>query len=231
MIDDWAFIHTTQFWWTLGSIILIDIILAGDNAIVIALVARQLPQHLQTRAIFLGTIGAIVMRIFLTFVAVSLLQISGLMLIGGGLLAWIAYKLLVVEEAQHHTSTVTSLRQALQTIMIADTIMSLDNVLAIAGTAQGNFLLVALGLLISIPLVVWGSTFVLSLLKRFSILIYLGATILSMTAVQMIFKDPLINHHRSFPEWLTWIAHIIVLIIILALGYHTRKKTAFKKKL
>lgn len=222
-------IATTQFWWALGSIILIDIVLAGDNAIAIALVARQLPRHLQKRAILFGTFAAIVMRVLLTLLTVWLLKIPGLMLIGGALLLWIAYQLLIAEEEAHHTHTAKNLRQALQTIMLADTIMSLDNVLAIAGAAQGSLLLVVLGLLISIPLVIWGSTLVLYLLKRYVIIIYLGAAVLIVTALHMMLDDPIISRNYSFPGWLIWAAHTVALMIILALGYCTRKKRRSRK--
>lgn len=222
-------IGTSQFWLALGSIILIDLVLAGDNAIAIALVARQLPSHLQKRAILFGTAGAIVMRVVLTAIAVWLLQIPGLMLIGGALLVWIAYQLLVAEEEAHHTHTAKNLRQALQTIMLADTIMSLDNVLAIAGAAQGSLFLVVLGLLISIPLVIWGSTLVLHLLKRYVVIIYLGAAVLIVTALHMMLEDPIISRNYSFSSSLIWAAHAIALIIILTLGYCTRKKKRLRK--
>ena len=223
-MNELELIATTQFWWALGSIILIDIVLAGDNAIAIALVARQLPHHLQKRAILLGTFAAIIMRVLFTLVAVWLLKIPGLMLIGGVLLLWIAYQLLIVEDEAQHTSSAHNLRQALQTIMIADTIMSLDNVLAIAGAAQGNVFLVILGLLISIPLVIWGSTLVLHLLKRFPVIIYLGAAVLIITAIQMVFKDIFVMRYYRFPTELIWIVHAVMLTIILTFGYSTRKK-------
>ena len=223
-MNELALIATTQFWWALGSIILIDIVLAGDNAIAIALVARQLPHHLQKRAILLGTFAAIIMRVLFTLVAVWLLKIPGLMLIGGVLLLWIAYQLLITEDEAQHASSAHNLRQALQTIMIADTIMSLDNVLAIAGAAQGNFFLVILGLLISIPLVIWGSTLVLHLLKRFPVIIYLGAAVLIITAIQMVFKDIFVMRYYRFPTELIWIVHAVMLTIILTFGYSTRKK-------
>lgn len=221
----WEHLQTAQFWLALGSIILIDLVLAGDNAIVIALAARRLPPAVQRRAIILGTVGAITVRVLLTLVAVSLLRIPGLMLIGGALLFWIAYKLLVQDEENHSPHhAATTLRQALQTILIADTVMGMDNVIGIAGAANGNFLLVILGLLISIPLVVWGSTLVLNLLKKFPLLIYLGAAVLIITAVHMIFKDVLLVQTFLLPTWLPWLAHIVMLISILGLGYRHRQK-------
>ncbi len=226
----WEHFQTAQFWLALGSIILIDLVLAGDNAIVIALAARRLPRAIQRRAIILGTIGAITVRVLLTLVAVSLLRIPGLMLIGGTLLFWIAYKLLVQDEENHSPHyAATTLRQALQTILIADTIMGMDNVIGIAGAANGNFVLVILGLLISIPLVVWGSTLVLNLLKKFPLLIYLGAAVLVITAVHMIFKDALLAQIFVTPTWLAWLAHIVMLVIILGLGYRRRQEISEEK--
>lgn len=215
-------IATTHFWWALGSIILIDIVLAGDNAIAIALVARQLPPHLQKRAILFGTFAAITMRVILTIFAVWLLKIPGLMLIGGVLLLWIAYKLLVVdnEGKQHHAAQ--NFRQALQTILLADTIMSLDNVLAIAGAARGNFFLVVLGLLVSIPLVMWGSKLLLHLLARFPIIIYLGSAALISTAIHMLFKDHFILRNYPFQPGFIWLINGVALTLILTMGYYVR---------
>lgn len=147
---------TAEFWSALLAIVIIDLVLAGDNAIVIGLSARNLPKNQQKKVIFLGTFGAIGIRSLLTLIVVWLLKIPGLLLIGGILLVWIAYKLLV-EEKQHDVKSAASLCSAVKTIIIADTVMGLDNVLAVAGTAHGDFLLVVLGLLISVPIVVWGS--------------------------------------------------------------------------
>lgn len=219
----WEQLQTMHFWTALGSIILIDIVLAGDNAIVIALAARRLPADLQRRAIMLGTAGAIIVRVALTLVAVSLLRYPGLMLVGGLLLLWIAYKLLVQEDGEHTGPEATTLRQALQTIIIADTVMGLDNIIAIAGAAHDSFFLVLLGLIISIPLVVWGSTLVMRMLTRFPILVFVGAAVLVMTAVQMVLRDPLIHHRWDLPMWLPWLLHICTLITVLGLGYRRRK--------
>ena len=177
------------------AIIVIDLVLAGDNAIVIALAARSLPVHLQKRAIVWGAAGAIVVRSLMTVIVVWLLHIPGLLLAGGLLLFWIAYRLLVPEaEAEHsHGAAATTFWGAMRTIVIADAVMGLDNVLAVAGAAHGSYLLVVLGLLISVPIVVWGSTVVLKIVDRFPAVVYIGAGVLVWTAVKMILGEPLLK--------------------------------------
>ena len=176
----------------LAAIVLIDLLLAGDNAIVIALAARNLPQRLQRRAIVWGTAGAVVVRASLTVGVLWLLQIPGLMLAGGVLLVWIAYRLLVPgdTEGEHEVTPAASFWAAMRTIVIADAVMGLDNVLGVAGAAQGSALLVVLGLLISIPIMVYGSTLVLRLLERMPFLVYLGGAVLAWTAAKLILGEP-----------------------------------------
>ena len=177
------------------AIILIDLVLAGDNAIVIALAARKLPAHLQTKAIVWGTVGAIVVRSVMTIGVVWLLKIPGLMLVGGLGLIWIAYRLLVPErEGPSHTPTATTFWGAMKTIVIADALMGVDNVLGVAGAAKGSIDLVVIGLLISVPIVVFGSTLVLKLVERFPIIMYLGAGVLAYTAAHMIVSEPLLDN-------------------------------------
>jgi YjbE family integral membrane protein len=176
------------------AIILIDLVLAGDNAIVIALAARNLPTHLQRRAIVWGTVGAIVVRTLMTIGVVWLLKIPGLMLVGGLGLVWIAYRLLVPGgESDSHGSSATTFWGAMKTIVVADALMGVDNVLGVAGAAHGSFDLVVIGLLISVPIVVWGSSLVLKLVDRFPIIIYLGAGVLAYTAASMIVNEPLLD--------------------------------------
>lgn len=150
----------------------IDLVLAGDNAIVIAMAARNLPAHLQKKAIVWGAVGAIAVRSAMTLAVVYLLKIPGLMLIGGLLLVWIAYKLLAPakDESGSHGNASTSFWGAMKTIVIADAVMGLDNVLAVAGASHGSYVLVVLGLLISVPIVIWGSTQILKLVERFHLL-------------------------------------------------------------
>jgi YjbE family integral membrane protein len=177
------------------AIVLIDLVLAGDNAIVIALAARRLPPLLQRRAIVWGTVGAVVVRSAMTLAVVWLLRIPGLMLLGGLGLVWIAYKLLAPQESEagEHHPAATTFWGAMKTIVVADALMGVDNVLGVAGAAHGSFDLVVIGLLISVPIVVWGSTLVLKLVERFPLIIYLGAGVLAYTAARMIVSEPLLD--------------------------------------
>jgi YjbE family integral membrane protein len=189
----------TDFWPALAAIVVIDLVLAGDNAIVIALAARNLPKALQRRAIAWGTVGAVVLRSALTVGVLWLLEIPGLMLAGGALLVWIAWRLLTGDEAsrQHEIAPAMGFWSAMRTIVIADAVMGLDNVLAVGGAAAGaahnSVLLVILGLLISIPIVVWGSTVILRWIERFPVLLYVGGGVLAWTAVKMMTSEPLVN--------------------------------------
>ncbi len=185
---------STAWWSALLAIILIDLVLAGDNAIVIALAARNLPPHLQKKAIVWGTVGAIVVRSVMTVGVVWLLKIPGLMLVGGLGLVWIAYKLLADQGGEEHDGPVVgTFWAAMKTIVIADALMGVDNVLGVAGAAHGAFDLVVIGLLISIPIVVFGSTMVLKLVERFPIIIQAGAAVLAFTAAKMIVSEPLLD--------------------------------------
>jgi YjbE family integral membrane protein len=189
---------SAEFLSALISIIIIDLVLAGDNAIVIGLAARNLPKHQQKQTIIWGTVGAIVIRALATLAVVWLLKIPGLLLVGGILLVWIAYKLLV-EEKGHDVEAGSSMWEAIRTIIIADALMGLDNVLAVAGAAHGSFLLVILGLLISVPIVVWGSTLILKWIERFPIIITIGAGILAWTAAKMIVDEPFLKEYFVNP--------------------------------
>jgi len=189
---------TAEFWSALAAIVVIDLVLAGDNAIVIALAARKLPKALQRRAVIWGTVGAVVLRASLTVAVLWLLEIPGLMLAGGILLAWIAYRLLAGDERgpEQDIAPAHSFWAAMRTIMIADAVMGLDNVLAVAGAAHGSVLLVVAGLVISIPIVVWGSTLILHWIERYPALLYFGGAVLAWTAAKMIIDEPL------YQEWL-----------------------------
>jgi YjbE family integral membrane protein len=178
----------------LAAIVIIDLVLAGDNAIVIALAARNLPKTHQRRAIVWGTLGAIAVRASLTVGVLWLLAIPGLSLAGGALLAWIAYRLLAAEDDDKHAEVkpAVSFWTAMRTIVIADAVMGLDNVLGVAGAAHGNALLVVLGLLISVPIMVWGSSLVLRSIERFPALLYAGGAVLAWTSAKMIVGEPLV---------------------------------------
>jgi len=176
------------------AIVLIDLVLAGDNAIVIALAARSLPDELRRRAVLWGTVGAIVVRAAMTLVVVWLLQVPGLMLVGGLGLVWIAYRLLAPADGSHaHGAPVASFWAAMKTIVVADALMGVDNVLGVAGAAHGSFDLVVVGLLLSVPIMVAGSALVLKLIDRYPVITYLGAGVLAFTAAKMIISEPLLD--------------------------------------
>jgi len=186
-------LFSTPWWSALLAIILIDLVLAGDNAIVIALAARNLPPHLQKKAIVWGAAGAIIVRAAMTVGVVWLLKVPGLMLVGGIGLLWIAYKLLADQGEKEHDGPVAStFWGAMKTIVIADALMGIDNVLGVAGAAHGSFDLVVIGLLISVPIVVFGSTMVLRLVERFPVIISIGAAVLAFTAAKMIVGEQLL---------------------------------------
>jgi YjbE family integral membrane protein len=200
-------------WWSaLLAIVLIDLVLAGDNAIVIALAARGLPAHLQKKAIVWGTLGAIVVRSLMTLGVVWLLKIPGLMLLGGLGLLWIAWRLLANERAgEAHGAGASTFWGAMRTIVVADALMGIDNVLGVAGAAHGALDLVVLGLLISVPIVVFGSSLVLRLVERFPVVIRLGAAVLAFTAARMIVGEPLLDEvfdPYASARWSTYAACI-----------------------
>ena len=176
----------------LGAIILIDLVLAGDNALVIGLAARNVPPAMQKKVVLWGTLGAIAIRAALTMVVVYLLRIPGFLVIGGIALVYIGWKLTQDNSGGHEIKAATSVRGAVQTIIVADAVMGVDNVLAVGGAAHGSMLLVFIGLAVSIPIVVWGSTLVLRLVERFPAIIWLGAGVLGWTAVKMILAEPLL---------------------------------------
>ncbi len=213
-----------SFWISLLQIVMIDLILGADNSIVIAMASRNIPPEMRNKAIFWGTGGAVVVRIIMTIIIVLLLKIPFLQLVGGLLLLWIAYKLLVGEEGKEKIEAKTSLRGAIQTIIYADIIMGLDNMLAIGGAAKGSLLLVIIGLLISIPIIVWGSKLILRLLERFPLLIYVGAGVLVYTAGEMIVRDPAIADFLHGIPFLSYIIVALLIVVVLGLGYLKKQK-------
>lgn len=214
---DW---DMAKFFTALLSIVVIDLVLAGDNAIVIAMAARNLPDHLRKKAIIWGTLGAVITRVLMTIAVVWLLKIPGLLLLGGAALLWIAYRLLS-DSSDHNIegSKINSMAAALKTIIIADTVMGIDNVLAVAGAAHGSIFLVIIGLLISVPIMVWGSTLALKLIEKFPVTIYVGAAILVYTAIHMIITEPLIADFWNSVPWLTYIAYIVGMVVVLGGGW------------
>lgn len=234
-------LFTTPWWSALLAIILIDLVLAGDNAIVIALAARNLPAHLQKKAIVWGTVGAIVVRSVMTVAVVWLLQIPGLMLVGGLGLLWIAYKLLAdTGEGEHQGPVASTFWGAMKTIVVADALMGIDNVLGVAGAAQGSFDLVIIGLLISVPIVVFGSTLVLKMVERFPIIIKLGAAVLAFTAAKMIVSEELLDPIYGGPASLAssetlhtvaqWVTYALAIAGVLGAGWWASRRAASRSR-
>ena len=194
---------STFFWITLGQIMMINIVLSGDNAVVIALASRSLPAKQQKMAIMLGSFGAIALRVILTFFAVLLLGLPFLKIIGSVLLGWIGIQMLIPEEEETHIDDHTQLWSAIKTIIVADFIMSLDNVLGVAAAAKGSVLLLVIGLGISIPLIVYGARLLSTVLERFPILIWLGAALLGWIAGEMLLGDLAVLQwlQANMPNW------------------------------
>ncbi len=223
-------LFSSTWWSALLAIILIDLVLAGDNAIVIALAARKLPPALQKKAIWFGTVGAIVVRSTLTVGVVWLLKIPGLMLVGGLGLLWIACKLIIdTGQDKEHDIRVTTFWGAMKTIIVADALMGIDNVLGVAGAAQGSFDLVIIGLIISVPIVVFGSTLVLKLVERWPVIIHLGAAVLAFTAAKMItdeaLLDPIFDGTARINEIAHWVTYGIAIAVVLVTGKLTSRTT------
>lgn len=221
---------TASFWLAVGQIIMIDILLGGDNAVVIALACRNLPDKQRTQGILYGTIGAIVLRVILIAFALALLAIPYLKIVGALLLLWIGIKLLQPEgESDHTISSSDKLWGAVKTVIIADLVMSVDNVLAIAGAAQGagqqhQLPLVIFGLLVSIPIIVFGSQLVLKLMERFPVVITLGAMLLGWIAGQMAYSDPALKPYLPDSTWLGYAAAACGALLVLAVGKFQAKR-------
>ncbi len=208
------------------KIVAIDIILSGDNAIVIAMATRRLPKDLQNKAIFWGTAGAVILRILFAAVIVYLLQIPYVHLVGGILLLWIAYQVLVEGDDEANIKSHSGLMQAITTIIVADAAMSLDNVVAVAGAAHGHIGMIALGVFISIPIMIFGAKAIVKVLERYRWISYLGAGILSYTAGEMIVSDEkFLNLINIEDGAITTIITIGLMILILLLGFIANKRT------
>ncbi len=213
------------------AIILLDLVLAGDNAIVIAMAASRLPHAQQKKAVFWGAFGAVAVRFALTAVVVLLFQLPGVMLAGGLLLLPIAWNLLQQQDGED-----TDIRAgntfwaALRTIIIADALMGMDNVLAIAGASGGHLGLVITGLLISVPLVVWGSTLILKLLERYPLIMYIGAGAIAITAGRMIAHDHLLAFLFEGRQWLVYSLDVALILAICGGGWAARQRAAERRR-
>lgn len=212
---------TPQFWVDVFKIIVIDLLLSGDNAVVIALACRNLPPHQRNKGILFGVGGAIGLRVVLTFFAVGLLSLPYLKLIGALLLLWIGVKLILPEEEAHSESNIkadTRLFGAVKTIIIADFVMSLDNVLGVAAVAKGNLSLLVFGLLISIPMIAWSSQLVLKLIDRYPAIIYIGGALLGYVAGEMLVGEALFAPLLESHHYLHWLVPGLGALLVVALG-------------
>jgi YjbE family integral membrane protein len=210
-----------EFIGALLGIMMVNIVLSGDNAVVIALASRALPPKQQKMAILWGSVGAIGLRVVLTVAAVVLLHIPYVQFIGGVLLVWIAAKLLLEEEGGENIEAAGSLGKAVKTIIIADLIMSLDNTLAIAAVAKGDYVLLAAGLVLSVPLIIFGSQVIVKIMDRFPIIVYAGAGLIAWTAGEMMQSDKLLAPYAGvLPAWL---APAVVTAAVIAIGVWHKK--------
>ncbi len=228
---------TMNFAAALAAIVLIDLVLAGDNAIVIALAARNVPRHLQRRAMIWGAAGAVLVRSVLTLTVVWLLQFPGLLFLGGAMLVWIAYKLLLPEHENGDASQIqgaSTFWGAIRTIVVADLVMGLDNVLGVAGAAHGSVILVVMGLLISVPILVWGSSILLRYVERFPGLVYLGAGVLAFTAAKMMTSEPYLKDALSRHAVTVPLIYVVTVFSVLWSGFvenHRRLESRISARL
>ena len=207
-----------EFWIALSQIVLINIVLSGDNAVVIALACRSLPAHQQKKAIVFGSVGAIVLRVVLTFFAVMLLDLPYLKLIGAAALLWIGVGLLKSDDGDENLEGHSNLAAAIKTIVVADLVMSLDNVIGVAAAAKGNVVLLVVGLIISIPLIIFGSAILLRIMGRFPVIITLGAGLLGWVAGEMAMSDPAISVWSAQQHTLHMLAPAAGALAVVALG-------------
>jgi len=222
---DW--LSSADFWIGLLKIVWINIILSGDNAVVIALAARSLPPEQQKKAVFFGSGAAVVLRIALTVVAAKLLELSFLQIVGGLLLLWIGVQLLSEEEEDGPASRGGGgLMAAVRTILIADLVMSLDNVIAVAAAAKGDMVLLILGLAISIPLVIFGSTLMIRLMERFPVIILLGAGLIGWVGGETIVSDTSLHGVVAAHPNLHYVGAVVGAALVILLGKKLQKRHA-----
>lgn len=221
-------ILSLNFLWALVAIILIDVVLGGENALVIAMAAKKLPEHLRRRAMLWGTFGAVAVRFVCVAALTYLLMIPGLRLVGGLMLIYIAWKLTASDNDHADVKAATTFWGAMGTIVMADAVMGLDNALAIAGAAGGNWWLIIFGLLVSVPIILFGSTLVSKIMDRYPNSIYIGAFVLYMVAFKMIVHEPFIDNHLDpLHDFLENFLPLIGAVILTAKQYY---RTAIRKK-
>ncbi|MGA9174824.1 MAG: TerC family protein [Thermoactinomyces sp.] len=226
-----SWLTDTAFWIGFFNIIILDLLLSGDNAVVIGMAARNLPEHQRKKAVIFGAGMAVILRASLTAIAAYLLKIPLIMTVGGMLLLWIAVNLLAEEEEDTEIALGRTLKSAIKTIIVADVVMSLDNVLAVAGAAHGSIILVLFGLALSIPIIMWGSGLVAALLNRLPWLTYVGTAILGYTAGELIVEDPVISSYLLNGQDYLDTAIPVVLAVLVMIGGHALKKANNKQKM
>lgn len=212
---------TPQFWISVLQIIAIDVLLSGDNAVVIALACRNLPPEQRRKGVMFGVAGAVSLRIVLTFFAVGLLTLPYIKIVGAALLLWIGIKLLLPEDDNEggNIKADTHLWGAVKTIIVADFVMSLDNVIGVAAAAKGHFGLLVFGLLISIPMIVWSSQIILKLMDRYPVIIVLGGALLGFVAGEMLLTDMLVKEWTdTWPHWLHWLVPALAAVAVVVVG-------------
>lgn len=224
---DLATLGTSAFWLAVGQIILIDILLGGDNAVVIALACRRLPEEQRKRGIFWGVAGAIGLRVVLIFFALKLLEIPFLKIAGGLMLLWIGLQLMQGGDDDHEVEGASTLLGAIKTIIVADAVMSIDNVIAVAGAARGDMVLVVFGILVSIPIIVWGSQLVLKMMDRYPFIITLGAGLLGWIGGEMILGDKMMR--EIIPEvtpLLKYSCAVVGALAVMGIGTMMQRRRA-----
>lgn len=223
---------TMEMIWAVLAIILIDIVLAGDNALVIGMAANQLPEHQRRQAIFWGTFGAVAIRFASVAALTYLLMIPGLRAIGAAALIWIGWRLVFDQHNDKEVKATTSLWSAIGTIVVADAVMGIDNALGIAAAAGGNFALVIFGLLISVPIILFGATVVSRILERWPNTVFVGSFVLFVVAVQMFVKEPLLTDWLSvLPAWMLSVLPVAAAVVITALQFNKARLGLHKKYL
>lgn len=223
---DMSWFTDPAFWFGFFNIIIIDIILSGDNAVMIGMAARKLPEKQRKKAIVFGAGAAVLLRATLTAIAAYLLNIPLLMTVGGILLIAIAVRLLLDNESETNVDIGDGLKSAIKTIIVADVVMSLDNVLAVAGASHGNIFLVLFGLALSIPIIMWGSNLIANLLNRMPWLVYIGAAILGFTGGQLIVEDPFVQNQLLIGmDALNYVIPLVMAVMVVIGGYAWKQRT------
>ena len=219
---DWA--HDVELLKAVFSIVIIDLVLSGDNAVVIGMASRRLPPRQQRRAMLFGAGGAIALRVLFTTLAALLLSIPLLEAVGGLVLIWIAFNLAREGHSQQRVDVGATLFEAIRTIILADVVMSLDNILAVGGAAHGDLPLLIFGLMLSMPIILFGSSLVATLMNRFAWLIYAGSGVLAYTAAEMILDDGLVAPHLPHADWFTWAFTLLIVGATLGAAYAVNRQ-------